>query len=229
MAFSQTKQRVCAVISAAGLSSRMGDYKPLMPFGGETIAARCMENLRRAGVDDIIVVTGYRGEELRAAFPEPYVRFAENPDFRTTQMFDSIRIGFAALPADCIRVVIQPVDMPAIRPETIEALLRTEAPAVRPVCQGRRGHPLVLDAALIPHLAAYDGSDGLRGALETLGVGVADMPTEDEGTLLDADTKEDYVNLLHLSVMRYEDGKIELGALNQSLGEFIKYRKENEA
>ena len=204
MAFSEQNLngRVCAVISAAGLSSRMGEFKPLLPFGGVTIAARCIENLRRAGVDEIIVVTGYRGAELRAALRGLRVRFAENPDYRTTQMFDSLRIGFAALPPDCTRVLIQPVDMPAILPETIAAALRTEAAAVRPVCGGKSGHPLVLDAALIPNLLAYDGAGGLRGALAALRIAVTEVPTEDAGTRMDVDTKEDYVNLLKLEAER---------------------------
>lgn len=204
MAFSEIKLngRVCAVISAAGLSSRMGDYKPLLSFGGTTVAARCVETLRKAGVDEIIVVTGYRGAELRAALCGPGVRFVENPDYRTTQMFDSLRIGLAALPEDCTRVVIQPVDMPAILPETVTALLRTDGAAVRPACGGKSGHPLVLDTALVPQILAYDGAGGLRGALNTLDIAVTEVPTEDAGTRLDADTKEDYANLLKLEAER---------------------------
>ena len=204
MVFSKTKLngKVCAVISAAGLSSRMGDFKPLLPFGGSTVAARSIANLRSAGVGEVVIVTGYRGDELRAALTDSGVRFAENPDYRTTQMFDSLRIGLAVLPEDCTRVVIQPVDMPAILPETVAALLRTDGAAVRPVCGGKSGHPLVLDAALLPQLLAYDGTGGLRGAMEALHIAVTEVPTEDAGTRLDADTKEDYANLLKLEAER---------------------------
>ena len=206
MALSETKLngRVCAVISAAGLSSRMGGFKPLLPFGGGTVAERCVDNLRSAGADDVVIVTGYRGTELRAALADSGVRFAENPDYRTTQMFDSLRIGLAALPEDCSRVLIQPVDMPAILPATITALLNTEGAAVRPVCGGKPGHPLLLDAALIPRVLTYHGADGLRGALSALDVAVKEVPTEDTGTLLDADTKEDYDSLLKLYESRCE-------------------------
>jgi CTP:molybdopterin cytidylyltransferase MocA len=75
----------CAVITAAGLSSRMGAFKPLLPFAGTTIAARCVENFRRAGVENIIMLPGHRGDELRAALAGTGVRFLENPDYRTTQ------------------------------------------------------------------------------------------------------------------------------------------------
>lgn len=192
----------CAVITAAGLSSRMGAFKPLLPFAGTTIAARCVENFRRAGVENIIMLTGYRGDELRAALAGTGVRFLENPDYRTTQMFDTIRIGLAALPEGCGRVLLTPVDIPAVRPETIAALLRVPGAAARPRCGGRAGHPLLLDASLVPLLLTHDGTDGLRGALRSLGVAVTELETDDAGTLLDADTPADYEALL-----RYEEGR----------------------
>lgn len=53
-----------AVLAAAGLSSRMGDFKPLLPFEDTTIAFHVTSMLRRLGADPVIVVTGYRAEEL---------------------------------------------------------------------------------------------------------------------------------------------------------------------
>ena len=38
-----------AVLAAAGLSSRMGDFKPLLPFGDTTIAFHVTSMLRRLG------------------------------------------------------------------------------------------------------------------------------------------------------------------------------------
>ncbi len=184
------------MIAAAGLSSRMGRFKPLLPFAGTTIAARCVENFRAAGVAEILVVTGYREQELRAALAGADVRFCSNPDYRTTQMFDSLRIGLAALPAGCARVFITPADIPAVRPETVRALLETAGAAVRPLCGGRPGHPILLDRSLVPGLLTHDGAGGLRGALDALGVRFTDLPTDDAGILLDADTPADYAALL---------------------------------
>ena len=50
-----------AVLAAAGLSSRMGDFKPLLPFEDTTIAFHVTSMLKRLGADPVIVVTGYRG------------------------------------------------------------------------------------------------------------------------------------------------------------------------
>jgi len=204
MDFSEKKLNcsVFAVITAAGLSSRMGAYKPLLPFGGKTVSACCIESLRAAGVGEIVVVTGYRGKELRKELQPYAVRFAENPGYAANQMFDSVCIGLRALPEACGRIVILPIDMPAILPETVKKLLDTDALAVRPVCHGKSGHPLVLDAGLVPRILSYSGADGLRGALEHLQITVTGIAVEDEGTHMDADTPEDYTQLLRMQQQR---------------------------
>ena len=48
-----------AIILAAGYSSRMKSFKPLLPIGELTAVERLMSSVRAAGIDDIIVVTGY--------------------------------------------------------------------------------------------------------------------------------------------------------------------------
>jgi CTP:molybdopterin cytidylyltransferase MocA len=49
-----------AVIVAAGMSSRMHDFKPLLKIGSITIVQRIIATLQQAGVDLIVLVTGYR-------------------------------------------------------------------------------------------------------------------------------------------------------------------------
>ena len=53
-----------AVLVAAGLSSRMGEFKPMLPFGDSTIALHMVTMLKRLGVSPLVVVTGYRAGEL---------------------------------------------------------------------------------------------------------------------------------------------------------------------
>jgi CTP:molybdopterin cytidylyltransferase MocA len=55
-----------AVVAAAGLSSRMGDYKPMMELGGRTMALRVLGAFCAAGVSRVVFVTGYRADELEA-------------------------------------------------------------------------------------------------------------------------------------------------------------------
>ena len=78
-----------AVLAAAGLSSRMGDFKPLLPFGDTTIAFHVTSMLRRLGADPVLVVTGYRAEELEDHLKGTGACFVRNTRYRHTQMFDS--------------------------------------------------------------------------------------------------------------------------------------------
>lgn len=53
-----------AVLVAAGLSSRMGAFKPMLPFGDSTIALNVVTMLRQLKVDPVVVVTGHQAESL---------------------------------------------------------------------------------------------------------------------------------------------------------------------
>ncbi|HEX5834800.1 MAG TPA: NTP transferase domain-containing protein, partial [Pyrinomonadaceae bacterium] len=58
-------RHVAAVILAAGRSKRMGAFKPLLPFGAQTVIESCIDYLRKGGIETIIVVVGHRAEELQ--------------------------------------------------------------------------------------------------------------------------------------------------------------------
>ncbi len=192
------KRTAGAVVAAAGLSSRMGAFKPLLPFDGTTVIERCVANLREAGVDEIVVVTGRRAEDVERQLAGSGVQTVRNPDYGRTQMFDSLRIGLRALPKDCGVVLFTPGDVPLVRPDTIRALLAARGGFVCPVCGGKRGHPVALDAAYLQALLTYSGENGLRGAVRAIGIPETEVEVEDTGMRLDLDTPEDYQKLLDM-------------------------------
>ena len=51
-----------ALIVAAGKSSRMGDFKPMLQLGSISIAQRVINNFRQAGISKVVVVTGYKAD-----------------------------------------------------------------------------------------------------------------------------------------------------------------------
>jgi 1L-myo-inositol 1-phosphate cytidylyltransferase len=56
------------LIVAAGQGARLrekGDLKPLIPIKGVPLIERVIGRARSAGVDEFVVVSGYRGDELR--------------------------------------------------------------------------------------------------------------------------------------------------------------------
>ncbi len=189
-------RKIGAVVAAAGLSSRMGAFKPLLPFDGATVIERCIDNLRTAGAAEIAVVTGFRGGELAERLRGSGVILVHNPRYAETQMFDSICMGLRALPKDCDPILLTPGDVPLVSQETIRALLAAEGGFIRPVCAGRRGHPAALDGAYVGALLNYSGEGGLRGAVAALEIPVTDVEVADEGMTLDLDTPADYETVL---------------------------------
>ena len=83
------------VILAGGLSSRMKQFKPLLPLGGATITDQVIATFLICGID-VILVVGNRQEELRKVIKKWDITIIENPDYRRG-MFSSIQTGIRCL------------------------------------------------------------------------------------------------------------------------------------
>ncbi len=191
-----------AIVLAAGLSSRMGAFKPMLPFGNSTVARHLISMLQDRGVDPIVVVTGFRADELRQHLFSMGVRFVKNERYETTQMFDSVRIGIDAIKDECERFMILPIDVPAIMPETLRQVMMIDAPMIRTMCNGEPGHPIMLQTKMARKLQEYDGPGGLRGAMENSGIPITNLEVEDEGIYRDMDTRAQYEELLKWNYKR---------------------------
>ncbi len=187
---------LAAVVLAAGVSSRMGEFKPLLDIDGKTMIRRVVDNMFAAGAEPVVVVTGYRAKDVEEHLRGRGVVFVRNERYFDTQMLDSLLLGAKALPAETRRILLSPADIPLVESATVQAILAAEGPFVRPVHHGRRGHPVVLSGELVSSLADYRGPDGLRGAMRSYGVKATDVAVEDRGTILDGDTREGYARLL---------------------------------
>lgn len=191
-----------AVLVAAGMSSRMEDFKPMLPFGNSTIILHIVSELKNLNLDPILVVTGYRAEELEEHLSHAGVRFLRNERYEKTQMFDSVCMGIEAVWQECERIVVMPADTPAIMEETFRQVLKIDADMVRTMYGGRPGHPIVLRSSIARELCDYTGDGGLRGAMEHFGHAITSLEVEDWGVNWDVDTREEYQALLERNFSR---------------------------
>ena len=187
-----------AVVVAAGMSSRMGDFKPMLSIGSISVAQRVVATLKQAGAARVVVVTGYNAEELERHLASSGVVFLRNENYRTTHMFDSALIGLRYLRDKCRQVLFTPVDIPLFTAATVDALLTSGAELACPVCGGPRGHPILMSANVIDRVLEDSGESGLDGALSRCGVPMTLVEVDDPGILHDADTPEDYRELLRM-------------------------------
>ena len=190
-------KRVAAILLAAGRSRRMGEFKPLLPFGPQTVIESSIANLHAGGVTDIIVVLGHRGDEIREKLKTAGVTFAFNPD-AGTPMGASIALGVAQVTKQCGAVLISPADHPAISGDTIKLILKEWQAAsalVQPEYEGRGGHPVLVDRKHFDELLHLDPERGLRGFFEQHRHETRRLPVNSPFIARDMDTWEDYVAL----------------------------------
>ena len=188
--------RIGALIVAAGMSSRMGDFKPMLNIGSISVAQRVVATLTQAGVSKIVMVTGYNATALERHLAGNGIIFLRNENYQTTQMFDSVKIGLRYLQDKCDKVLFTPVDVPLFTSKTVRMLLDSDATLAAPVCNGVQGHPILISARLIPEILDDCGEMGLRGAIDRCSATLQQIPVEDFGTIHDADTPEDFSVLL---------------------------------
>ena len=190
--------RLGAVIVAAGMSSRMGEFKPMLNIGSISIAQRIVATFHQAGVTKIAVVTGYNAPLLERHLGNCGLVFLRNEDYATTQMFDSAKIGLGYMRDKCDRILFSPVDIPLFTAMTVTQLIESGAKLCCPVCEGKTGHPLLIASDLVDAILADGGEGGLQGAISRCGAEMIHVPVEDAGVLHDADTPADYKALLEL-------------------------------
>ena len=175
---------------------------PLLPFGATTVIESCLENLRGAGVSEIVVVLGHRAEELRAHLSHASVRFAVNED-EASEMAASIARGVEQLSNETRAVLVALADHPAVSADAIKSVLeahtQTGARFIVPVWQGRGGHPVLVALSYRAELLRLDEMRGLRGLLEAHRSEVARVRVACPYVARDMDTWEDY-RALHAEV-----------------------------
>ena len=205
------------LILAAGQASRMGKVKGLLPLplgeaGRECPALEGLARLFRSmGIEHISVVTGWHADSVEQAAQDIGLAVVRNPR-PEDGMFSSVCAGLRAL-ADGNSVLSQspvlvlPVDVPLVRPLTVQALLEVHEAdpehVLVPVFDDAEGHPPLLPACHLEHIlrhAQSNGENGLRGALE--GLPVRKIPVADKLMLLDMDKPDDYENIRILAQYR---------------------------
>lgn len=186
-----------AVVLAAGRSTRMGQPKALLPAtrAGETFIERLVSTLIAGGIDDVVVVAGDVAAAIRTRLGFR-ARVVANPDVDRGQL-SSIVVGLDVVDRPgVLAVMIAPVDQPLVSETTVRALAdawrRNRAPIVRPVREGRHGHPVIFDRAVFDELRTADLSKGARAVVHAHAENLVEIAVDDDGAFANIDTPADY-------------------------------------
>lgn len=187
--------KVGGLVLAAGRSTRMGGPNKLLEtLQGKPLVRHAVEAAVKAGLAEVVVVTGHQGGLVEAALAGLPVRFARNGAF-AEGLSTSLRVGLGALPADVGGALVMLGDMPGVAPGLIRRMAAAYDPAagvhiVAPTRNGRRGNPVLWGRRFFPDLARVDGDVGGRHLIELHGEAVREVEAEDDGPMIDVDTPE---------------------------------------
>ena len=183
-----------AIVLAAGRSTRMGMLKQLLPFGDTTIIERVVTTLLSSRVDHVTVVLGYRVDEIRPHIDRYPVTAIVNPD-SNGDMLSSIQCGVNATAPEHA-LLIAPGDQPFITPYVVNTLIesytRQHPGFVIPVYEGRRGHPMIIDARYRDEILSLQGAGGLKNLRDRYPDAVVTVPVDTDDVLIDLDFFHDY-------------------------------------
>jgi len=198
MSATNQKAPVSAIVLAAGMSSRMGTAKQLLPIGQHTLLGQTLQNLRESSVGEIILVLGFRAEEIQAQIVIDGLRIVTNEAYREG-MASSLRLGISMVDSAAEAALIVLADQPLVRPGTLNQLIveyQTHRPEILiPLYRGFRGNPVLLDRAVFPEVSALSGDIGFRAIFGNHVKTTRRIAVADPGILLDADSLEDMETL----------------------------------
>ena len=189
------EQRLAAIVLAAGESTRMGQPKALLPWGGVPLVRHQVDLLAaQPAVGQLIVVVGALVDEVQATLDSTPARVVTNPRFREGRA-TSLAAGARALKGRPTSVLVVSVDQP-LAPELLDPLVtawQAEPDALlRPTFAGRSGHPLIVPADVVPELAQVtEATQGLRAVVTRHRHRLRSVPVESELAVLNLNTPAD--------------------------------------
>jgi molybdenum cofactor cytidylyltransferase len=157
-----------AIVLAAGSSTRMGEAKQLLDWGGTTLLGHVVGRVLEWPVDEVWVVLGADADEVQATvdFGDAGVVVNEN---HAEGIASSIRVGLDVLfrTSEVRRTFIVMGDQPDIDAAVPAGLIakaeETGQPVIIPKYRYERSNPVLVDRWLWERLMSLDGDEGAKG------------------------------------------------------------------
>ncbi len=192
--------KIPGVLLAAGLSTRMGEPKQLLPFGNSTIIETVIDNMLGSKLDEVIVIIGHKSKKVQEAIRHKPIKVVINPDYREG-MLTSAQCGVHRLPDRADAFALMLVDQPFITPDLInrvvDAYKATDKGIALPSHNYRRGHPVIFNRRYASDILALDSeSGGIRSLFSKNADDIHYVIVDTNRVLKDIDYREDYEEAL---------------------------------
>jgi molybdenum cofactor cytidylyltransferase len=186
---------ICAIVLAAGCSSRMGVQKLLLPFGQATVISHIVGQVTASMVKKTYVVVGHQAREVTCELAGSTALIINNKEY-TSGMLSSFRAGLRHIARQFSGILVvlgdQPTITSAIIDEIILASRATEKKIIVPVYKGRRGHPIIISTEYRDAILSNYDDVGLRGVLREHEEDVFEVNVSNPAVCADMDYPADY-------------------------------------
>lgn len=181
----------CAVILAAGKSTRAGEAKLLRKYRDVHWARHLVTEWQRLGAASVIIVVRTEEELPQQLLQLPGVTFLRNDHWEWGPLY-SAKLGIdEAQRQSAELVLLSPVDVPPPCEALVRALLTGDDVPLRPVHRGSGGHPVLIPKACYARVAAANPTaKALNSVLHELGM--RDLETEKSSVLENLNTRESW-------------------------------------
>ncbi len=188
------RKPLAAVILSGGESRRMGSPKALIPYRGKTFIEHLIEITRHPRVQVTRIVVGAHAEQIGGRLASRAREIVVNRGWNQGQL-SSIQTAIRSLPeGETEGMILCPVDHPLVSQELISRLIRefddSGKDILIPAYRGQRGHPVIFRANLYGELLLASPRRGARQVVWGHAQGVREVPTEEEGVVLNIDDPE---------------------------------------
>lgn len=190
-------KKIGAVILAAGLASRMGQQKLLLPLGGKPLLAHALTTVMKLRLDSVIAVIGEPQQQLANLCQEYGISSIYNSN-RLSGQATSVKLGLSHVADDVDGILFLPGDQPLVPLALLQAMVKCFAretdnsKIVVPLYKGEYRSPVLFGADWRQHLTELKGDQGGRSVVKQYPEQVATVEWPDEQAFWDADTWEDY-------------------------------------
>jgi molybdenum cofactor cytidylyltransferase len=190
---------ISAVVLAAGRSARFGELKQLLKVGKENLVETVVHGFLSSSVDEVVVVLGFRADEILANSEFGTARVVVNPDYEQG-LGTSLKTGIEAANPEASAAIVALGDQPLLSVNTINAIItkysETHGPIVAPFYGRRRGNPVLFDRILFPELMRVVGDEGAKRVIRRMEESIVRVSVDDPGVVFDIDNESDYRRLL---------------------------------
>jgi molybdenum cofactor cytidylyltransferase len=193
------KKSVSGIFLMAGLSTRLGFPKALLPYGDRVLIERVLEQALASRLSRVILVLGFQAPKIRSAIRslvgDPRLEITVNRHYEQG-LSSSIRAGLRVLDPSSRGVMFILGDQPLLKTAAIDRLIRVfrrnQAPIVVPLYGNRPGNPVIFGRELLADLLDLRGDTGGREIIKRNPEQVLKVPIRPLYMGWDVDTWDDY-------------------------------------